>query len=189
MQMTPVDECDDLRRGPPRIHSSEEDLTGNMSGLEDEEEISVVESALAPKTSQFQNFGRELTKLEIPKRGQVLGGLDNQNKESFQMDYPTSGQDFYDEKHDGNHLGTIPKVSMFKGVISDKERKSYQLGKQLSCKWTTGAGPRIGCVRNHPYELQFRVLEQVNLSPRSGCRSLRNTISDTNYYYSYVMSE
>jgi hypothetical protein len=49
------------------IHSSEEDLTGNMSGLEDEEEASVedsitkkanlikIESVSAPKTRKFKN--------------------------------------------------------------------------------------------------------------------------------------
>lgn len=50
------------------------------------------------------------------------------------------------------------------------ERKaSYQLlGKQPSFKWTTGAGPRIVCVRDCPPELQHRALEEVHLSPRSG---------------------
>lgn len=38
--------------------------------------------------------------------------------------------------------------------------------KHLSSKWSTGTGPRIGCVRDYPTELQFRALEQVNLSPR-----------------------
>lgn len=41
-----------------------------------------------------------------------------------------------------------------------------ELNKCLSCKWTTGAGPRIGCVREYPADLQFKALEQVNLSPR-----------------------
>ncbi|URE40866.1 calmodulin-binding protein [Musa troglodytarum] len=40
------------------------------------------------------------------------------------------------------------------------------LGRRLSCKWTTGAGARIGCVRDYPADLQFKALEQVNLSPR-----------------------
>ncbi|KAJ4886514.1 calmodulin-binding family protein [Raphanus sativus] len=31
-----------------------------------------------------------------------------------------------------------------------------------------GAGPRIGCARDYPSELQFQALEQVNLSPRCG---------------------
>ncbi|XP_042521341.1 IQ domain-containing protein IQM1-like [Macadamia integrifolia] len=46
------------------------------------------------------------------------------------------------------------------------EQGVFDLGKRLSCKWSTGTGPRIGCVRDYPAELQFRALEQVNLSPR-----------------------
>ncbi|ESQ42709.1 hypothetical protein EUTSA_v10015693mg [Eutrema salsugineum] len=38
--------------------------------------------------------------------------------------------------------------------------------KPFSCKWSTGNGPRIGCVRDYPMDLQTRALEQVNLSPR-----------------------
>ncbi|KAD5317418.1 hypothetical protein E3N88_17364 [Mikania micrantha] len=40
------------------------------------------------------------------------------------------------------------------------------LASRLSCRWTSGTGPRIGCVRDYPAELQSRALEQVNLSPR-----------------------
>ncbi|KAL4583679.1 hypothetical protein LXL04_008262 [Taraxacum kok-saghyz] len=35
-----------------------------------------------------------------------------------------------------------------------------------SPRWTSGTGPRIGCVREYPTNLQFQALEQVNLSPR-----------------------
>ncbi|KAI3524747.1 hypothetical protein L1887_03410 [Cichorium endivia] len=38
---------------------------------------------------------------------------------------------------------------------------------RMSCKWASGTGARIGCVRDYPTELQFRALEQVNLSPRT----------------------
>ncbi|CAH8381632.1 unnamed protein product [Eruca vesicaria subsp. sativa] len=38
--------------------------------------------------------------------------------------------------------------------------------KRFMCKWSTGNGPRIGCVRDYPMDLQIRALEQVNLSPR-----------------------
>ncbi|KAK6941364.1 hypothetical protein RJ641_026741 [Dillenia turbinata] len=47
-----------------------------------------------------------------------------------------------------------------------EEPPLYNSAKRLSCKWTTGAGPRISCVRDYPTELQFRALEQVHLSPR-----------------------
>ncbi|KAI4377447.1 hypothetical protein MLD38_015070 [Melastoma candidum] len=43
---------------------------------------------------------------------------------------------------------------------------AFKSARRLSCRWTTGTGPRIGCVRDYPAELQTRALEQVNLSPR-----------------------
>lgn len=46
------------------------------------------------------------------------------------------------------------------------EASVFDFSKRLSCKWSTGAGPRIGCVRDYPEHLQIRALEQVNLSPR-----------------------
>ncbi|PKA54065.1 hypothetical protein AXF42_Ash016230 [Apostasia shenzhenica] len=42
----------------------------------------------------------------------------------------------------------------------------FEFGRRLSCKWSTGNGPRIGCVRDYPPDLQCKALEQVNLSPR-----------------------
>ncbi|GJN33205.1 hypothetical protein PR202_gb21777 [Eleusine coracana subsp. coracana] len=62
----------------------------------------------------------------------------------------------------------VPRERILERISSKKEAKSYQLGKQVSFKWTTGAGPRIVCVRDYPPELQLRALEQVHLSPRSG---------------------
>ncbi|XP_051132194.1 IQ domain-containing protein IQM1-like [Andrographis paniculata] len=47
-----------------------------------------------------------------------------------------------------------------------QDKPLYSLAKHMSSKWCTGLGPRIGCVREYPAELQFRALEQVNLSPR-----------------------
>ncbi|KAL3532640.1 hypothetical protein ACH5RR_006161 [Cinchona calisaya] len=49
------------------------------------------------------------------------------------------------------------------------EAPAFNLAKHLSCKWSTGTGPRISCVRDYPTELQSRALEQVNLSPRLAC--------------------
>ncbi|WVZ96899.1 hypothetical protein U9M48_042479 [Paspalum notatum var. saurae] len=48
-----------------------------------------------------------------------------------------------------------------------------ELGKNhKTCRWSTGTGPRIRCVRDYPQDLQSRALEQVNLSPRlTGSRS------------------
>lgn len=52
-------------------------------------------------------------------------------------------------------------------IVTYKEgRTKFELGRPLSCKWTTGVGPRIGCVRDYPSDLQLRAMETVNLSPR-----------------------
>ncbi|KAF3973314.1 hypothetical protein CMV_003250 [Castanea mollissima] len=61
----------------------------------------------------------------------------------------------------------IPKEKMLQRIDSYKGMKSYQWAKQLSSNWATGVGPRIGCMRDYPSELQARVLEQSNLSPKS----------------------
>uniref|UniRef100_A0A5B7AFI4 IQ domain-containing protein IQM3-like n=1 Tax=Davidia involucrata TaxID=16924 RepID=A0A5B7AFI4_DAVIN len=61
----------------------------------------------------------------------------------------------------------VPKTAILQRINSKKAAKSYQLGHQLSLKWSTGAGPRIGCVADYPVELRVQALEFVNLSPRA----------------------
>ncbi|CAM0906913.1 unnamed protein product [Alopecurus aequalis] len=61
-----------------------------------------------------------------------------------------------------DHQPAVPREKILERI------NSYKLAKQLSFKWTTGAGPRIVCVRDYPQELQQRALEEVHLSPRSG---------------------
>lgn len=50
-------------------------------------------------------------------------------------------------------------------VVSNVEG-SVKENKPLSSKWTTGVGPRIGCLREYPTELQLLALEKLNLAPR-----------------------
>ncbi|GAB2257460.1 hypothetical protein Droror1_Dr00023519 [Drosera rotundifolia] len=73
------------------------------------------------------------------------------------------------DQHDEEDI--VPKEKILQRINSHKETNSYQLGRQLSCKWTTGAGPRIGCLRDYPSELQSQALELVNLSPKSSLSS------------------
>ena len=61
----------------------------------------------------------------------------------------------------------VPEKAILQRINSKKAVKSYQLGHQLSLKWSTGAGPRIGCVADYPVELRQQALEFVNLSPRT----------------------
>ncbi|MED6208895.1 IQ domain-containing protein iqm6 [Stylosanthes scabra] len=72
-----------------------------------------------------------------------------------------------DEEEDETE-NPIPKENIMKRIDSHKGMKSYQLANHLSSKWTTGAGPRIGCLRDYPAELQFRILEHQHLSPKRG---------------------
>lgn len=78
-----------------------------------------------------------------------------------------SKQNLFDMDEEDEYEEPIPKEKIMLRITSHKEMKSYQLANQLSCKWTTGAGPRIGCVRDYPLELQMRGLEDVCLTPRS----------------------
>ena len=46
------------------------------------------------------------------------------------------------------------------------EASKLEEAKILSRNWTTGVGPRIGCVREYPTKLQLEALQQLHLSPR-----------------------
>ncbi|PAN15026.1 hypothetical protein PAHAL_2G458900 [Panicum hallii] len=91
-----------------------------------------------------------------------------ENAETSTTSDSASFEDPQEENHDDDDKTAVPREKILQRISSKKETKSYQLGKQVSFKWTTGAGPRIVCVRDYPSELQLRALEQVHLSPRSG---------------------
>lgn len=78
-------------------------------------------------------------------------------------------EDWLDD-HGLDDLAEVPEELILSRINSKRAMRSYQLGNQLSFQWSTGAGPRIGCVRDYPSELQFRALEKVSLSPRGGGR-------------------
>lgn len=59
----------------------------------------------------------------------------------------------------------VPKKEILQRINSKREVNSYQLGEQLSLKWSTGAGPRIGCLADYPMELRVQALDVVELSP------------------------
>ncbi|XP_038690718.1 IQ domain-containing protein IQM6-like [Tripterygium wilfordii] len=90
-------------------------------------------------------------------------------EESFltEEDFMVPKVNLFGEDEEEEYEKPIPKEKIMKRIDSHKVMNSYQLAQHLSSKWTTGAGPRIGCMRDYPSELQFRVLEQANLSPRS----------------------
>ncbi|GAB4856423.1 IQ domain-containing protein iqm3 [Ancistrocladus abbreviatus] len=55
----------------------------------------------------------------------------------------------------------VPGRAILERINSKKAASSYQLGHQLSRKWSTGAGPRIGCIADYPTELRVQALEFV----------------------------
>ena len=61
----------------------------------------------------------------------------------------------------------VSQEAILERVNSKSKSKSYQLGHRLSLKWSTGNGPRIGCVKDYPMELRMQALEMVQLSPRA----------------------
>ncbi|KAK2978880.1 hypothetical protein RJ640_030929 [Escallonia rubra] len=77
----------------------------------------------------------------------------------------------------------VPKTAILQRINSKKAAKSYQLGHQLSLKWSTGVGPRIGCIADYPVELRVQALQFTNLSPRtsSGYRRAGGLPSPTNF--------
>lgn len=138
----------------------------------------------------------KLTKLEIPKREYLAVDVDIIRKEWLQSScggdelLDTSSEDGYETAEDSflteedfmftklnlfddedqeeeDEKPMIPKETIMQRIDSHKGMKSYQLAQHLSTTWSTGAGPRIGFMRDYPSELQFRVLEKANLSPRS----------------------
>ncbi|KAI6670849.1 hypothetical protein NL676_005734 [Syzygium grande] len=147
------------------------------------------ETIATSKSRQFGNFWKKPTDDEISADGKLSGRLGNGDmpdgscQDTFLQRSKVKGQEAEEEVHASAPDCIVPEpilhaegaeslaisVQVEKVVerTSHNRPKSLQLGKQLSCKWTTGAGPRIGCVRNYPPELQFRALEEVNLSPRS----------------------
>ncbi|XP_061987040.1 IQ domain-containing protein IQM3-like isoform X1 [Populus nigra] len=69
-----------------------------------------------------------------------------------------------------NTKANVPKKEILQRIKSKNEASSYQLGHQLSLKWSTGAGPRIGCVADYPLKLREQALTFVYLSSSDDLR-------------------
>ncbi|KAL4311432.1 hypothetical protein GQ457_01G048670 [Hibiscus cannabinus] len=153
VKMAPVDEEESFHRTSNHIRCS------SLS----EDSLEAEEICVKDSTRNLADSMEEETcaATEVPTRTESFEDAIASDKDSNPM--------VRDDKTDGHdqNVEVVAEESILQRINSKKGMKSYQLGKQLSCKWTTGAGPRIGCVRDFPSELQFRALEQVNLSPRS----------------------
>ncbi|XP_057809523.1 IQ domain-containing protein IQM2-like [Salvia miltiorrhiza] len=138
-------------------NASEDDVASTSTSASSDNARSPEESTGA--SLQPRGFSWELAALEIPCKDSFLEKLktENQSSDNFLLESPRDADADADEDEE----------CISQRINQHKESKSFQLGKQLSCNWSTGAGPRIGCVRDYPWHLQERALERVKLSPRS----------------------
>ncbi|XP_068342805.1 IQ domain-containing protein IQM1-like [Pyrus communis] len=95
------------------------------------------------------------------------------DKASFKVPYEESSPEINADNPDGPKIngsnGSIPTDHQHESVgpnIANAEGPVFDLSRRLSCKWASGLGARIGCVKDYPVNLQFKALEQVNLSPK-----------------------
>lgn len=169
-----------------RTHSSEEDVT---------EDVAVVVKQItylpldSPKKSRLsRSSSRKLSFLRIPNKDNMFP-IENQTQETLlenlisetildgyeaaEDSFESSNQIHSDDEDIEPNLEDVPEKSILRRINS--RTKSFQLGRQLSCKWSTGAGPRIGCLRDYPTELQSHTLEQANLSPKSAPSNFKYT--------------
>ncbi|KAL3518948.1 hypothetical protein ACH5RR_021537 [Cinchona calisaya] len=179
-----------------RSNSSEEDLAENF-GLNIEEDDVVdstservnSEKGLYTTAAEFtqpkslNSFASKLPNLQIPRKDDLVARLktesgpvqldpnsfppESQPEESSASE--KAGPNLCTKDFGATKEGAFSEESILKMVSPHSGMKSLQLGRKLSFKWSTGAGPRIGCLRDYPLELQSRALEQANLSPRSAC--------------------
>ncbi|XP_042417855.1 IQ domain-containing protein IQM2-like [Zingiber officinale] len=91
----------------------------------------------------------------------------SENPSSSETNYIFVKKNLFSKEQEEDAGAIVPSELILRRIKSKNRIESYQLGKQLSFRWISGAGPRIGCVRDYPPELRFQALEQVNLSPRS----------------------
>lgn len=91
----------------------------------------------------------------------------SENPSSSETNYIFVKKNLFSKEQEEDAGAFVPSELILRRIKSKNGIESYQLGKQLSFRWISGAGPRIGCVRDYPPELRFRALEQVNLSPIS----------------------
>lgn len=184
---------DDLQKDGLETEENDlEELNSEKRDLKVQEQAADIQLS---NSKPSHNFSIKLPTLQIPRNDGFIEKLKNESEAAKSFSYlesPTDGyrtarelfapeQDQMDlersssvEELDVSNEEIIPDESIIQRINSHKDLKSYQLGKQLSCKWSTGAGPRIGCLRDYPSQLQSHALEQVSLSPRSACRLKMN---------------
>ncbi|CAM0873392.1 unnamed protein product [Alopecurus aequalis] len=141
----------------------DEEFWGSLKRIASENDKSEDKTAALEETGPLQTP-------QVTESSSELKGLDSSEGTKISEASTCSHMPETDDL-EGERQAPVPREKILQRINSKKDMKSYQLGKQLSFKWTTGAGPRIGCVRDYPSELQTHALEQMNLSPRCATKA------------------
>ncbi|XP_006658002.1 IQ domain-containing protein IQM2-like [Oryza brachyantha] len=167
LRSIPSDRCADADNTEEEMNSSEQAVhhcqTPEATKTSHEKEVSSQQEEAISHPSTL----KILPRVDSSEGTEMSNARDNGWPEQEEANHDQL-QDPEEDDEPSSSSSSVPREKILERINSKKEAKSYQLGKQLSFKWTTGAGPRIVCVRDYPSELQLRALEQVHLSPRSG---------------------
>lgn len=149
-----------------RTSSYEEDITEKFISFEPEETyledpIQVKNDLIEHKSLEkcmsghFNGHFDKLADINVPKPNISFEGQENENEaaenncKNYFLEYPSKnfeteeapdlreGDVAYEERNE-NEVVLVPEESILQRINSHKELKSMQLGRQLSCKWTTG---------------------------------------------------
>ncbi|KAG6482673.1 IQ domain-containing protein IQM2-like [Zingiber officinale] len=180
VKKSPAEEDDELAG---RLGKSHSELVIAERSVPEKPETEVSEEPDGSVDKQFDLVFNKQTIAEDHQGNEEvnLNSSDTENDASYKRSSDDTEQQcsfwkrklFLEEDRQEDQRETVPSELILRRINSKKGIKSYQLGKQLSLRWTTGAGPRIVCVRDYPSELQVQALEQVSLSPRSAAVAAR----------------
>lgn len=126
-----------------------------------------------PKSDQTAEKIKTKDQTGIDLSGSEPGHKHNQNAEKDQnysrpsIEVPP--KPFYQRSLSGGLKSPktpVRQEAVLQRIESKCKANTYQLATQLSRKWSTGVGPRIGCIADYPVELRTQALEFTSLSPR-----------------------